>query len=195
MAYRPEFIEAFLLIADAVEELFARGMSRPVLVGGAAVELWTGSALVSGDFDFVTEHQAEFEEALLRRGFGRPHGVGQLMRGVIHPTLHIGVEVVSGPLFGGLVPDNKLALIPYEGKSLAVISVEDAIADRICQYASHEPSHQEMLEQAKVMLRIAKIGDPDYLDRRIRQETDDRYDLDFLRKQIGENASNPPHGA
>lgn len=81
MAYRPEFIEAFLLIADAVEEMFAKGLSRPVLVGGAAVELWTGSALVSGDFDFVTEHRVEFEEALLRRGFERPHGVGQLMRG------------------------------------------------------------------------------------------------------------------
>lgn len=105
------------------------------------------------------------------------------------------MEVVSGPLFGGLVPDDKLALIPYEGKALAVISVEDAIADRMGQYASHEPSNQEMLEQAKVLLRIAKIGDPAYLDKRIRQETGDSYDLDFLQKQVGENASHPPHGA
>lgn len=184
MAYRKTFIDALLLIADAVEAMAQRGISRPILVGGAAVELWTGSAVTTGDFDFVTENKEIFEELLIERGFSRPVGQAVLLRGLEHRGLKVGVEIVSGPLFDGVVPADRVALILYENGSLAVISVEDAIADRMGQYASHETSNQEMLEQAKAMLKIAKITDQDYLDRRIYKETLGSYDLGFLRSQV-----------
>ena len=59
MAHRPEFLEGLNLIVAAVEKMAGRGRPRPVLVEGAAVELWTGSAVMSGDFDLITEYQSE----------------------------------------------------------------------------------------------------------------------------------------
>ena len=39
-AYRPEFEAALRLFARASEAMHARGLQRPVLVGGAAAELY-----------------------------------------------------------------------------------------------------------------------------------------------------------
>jgi hypothetical protein len=63
--YRPEYLEALRLLADAFGDVVGAGFMRPVLVGGAAVEFYTGSAVVSGDFDVVTDAQRELEQALL----------------------------------------------------------------------------------------------------------------------------------
>jgi hypothetical protein len=52
--YRPEFVAALALLAEAFEEVVVAGFERPVLVGGAAVEFYTGGAVASGDFDVVT---------------------------------------------------------------------------------------------------------------------------------------------
>jgi hypothetical protein len=52
--YRPEIVEALNLLAAAFNDVVAAGYARPVLVGGAAVEFYTGGAVVSGDFDVVT---------------------------------------------------------------------------------------------------------------------------------------------
>jgi hypothetical protein len=68
MPFRPEFREALWLLARAIADMTARGLEPPVLVGGAAVEFYTGGAVTSGDFDLVTPHRSALEEAL------RPHG-------------------------------------------------------------------------------------------------------------------------
>ena len=48
MAYRKEFLDGLNLIAEAVAEIVALGLPSPVLVGGAVVELYTGSAVMTG---------------------------------------------------------------------------------------------------------------------------------------------------
>jgi hypothetical protein len=68
-AYRPAFEEALRLFGRASEAMKARGFLAPVLVGGAAVEIYSNSAISTGDFDIVTGRQAEFEEELQRLGF------------------------------------------------------------------------------------------------------------------------------
>jgi hypothetical protein len=68
--FRPEFIEALSLLARASDDLATKGYDRPVLVGGGAVEFHTGSAVVSGDFDFVSDEQRAFEDALISYGLG-----------------------------------------------------------------------------------------------------------------------------
>jgi hypothetical protein len=188
MEHREHFITGLSLIAEAIDEMAARGLSRPVLVGGAAVELWTSSEVVTGDFDFVTENQAVFEEILQTKGFEKPGGIGMLQRGLHHAELLIGVEVVSGRVFDGNVPDDRLVMVSFDTGSLVVISVEDAIADRMGQYASHEASNEEMLGQAVTLLRIAVEIDRDYLDRRIRVETLNSYGLKFLEERVDEHA-------
>ncbi len=54
--YRPGFEAALRLLARASEAMRARGLTRPVLVGGAAAEYYTGSMLATGDFDLCTPH-------------------------------------------------------------------------------------------------------------------------------------------
>jgi hypothetical protein len=63
-AYRSEFEAALRLFARASEAMHRRGFQRPILVGGAAAEFHTVSALTTGDFDVCTLRQPEFEEEL-----------------------------------------------------------------------------------------------------------------------------------
>src|SRR6266704_3070912 len=101
MAFRKEFVDALTLLAVAFDRVVEQGYERPILVGGGAVEFYTGGAVVSGDFDVVTDAQVVFEAALVDLGFRREDRPGHLLRGLYHPTLDVGVECVSGPLFGG----------------------------------------------------------------------------------------------
>jgi hypothetical protein len=78
MPFRPEFVEALVLVATAAERLKRRGLAAPILVGGAAVELYTGGQVTSGDFDFVSAAQAEFFAELEKVGFERPKRAGWL---------------------------------------------------------------------------------------------------------------------
>ena len=56
-AYRPEFEAALRLFARASEAMHARGFQRPILVGGAAAEFYSQSAITTGDFDLCTFRQ------------------------------------------------------------------------------------------------------------------------------------------
>lgn len=71
MPYRPEFIEALKLLGRAFDAVVARGIERPVIVGGAAVEYCTAGDIMSGDFDLTTSFQEEVEEELVNVGFER----------------------------------------------------------------------------------------------------------------------------
>lgn len=71
-SYRPEFEAALRLFAQVSEAMHRRGFRRPVLVGGAAAEFWSTSALATGDFDVCTPFQPELEEEMQGLGFVRP---------------------------------------------------------------------------------------------------------------------------
>jgi hypothetical protein len=85
--YRPQFEAALRLFARVSEAMVARGLARPVLVGGAAAEYYSGSALATGDFDVTTPSQEALEEELQHLGFVRPSGAGKSLRGWVHPDL------------------------------------------------------------------------------------------------------------
>jgi hypothetical protein len=180
--YRPEFVGALELMAEAFDEVVAAGFERPIIVGGAAVEFYTGGAVVS---------QRELEAALLRRGFERPAGPGTLLRGVHHSSLGIGVEVVSGQLFDGAADKMRVRVVSVGSSEVRLPPVEDMIADRMGQFAAPDLGDQLMLRQAIILYRIARrnLEDPldqDYLDSRIRQETLGHYDLGFLAEKADE---------
>lgn len=147
-----------------------QGYGSPVLVGGAAVEIYSNSAVATGDFDIVTAWQAEFETNLRALGFTRPTGAGVATRGWVHPELALGFEVVSSTLFSGLADRNRVRLLDLgEDGVAAIVSVEDVIADRVGQYASGTAS--DMLDQARALLRLHPEVDFGYLDERIRYES------------------------
>ena len=181
--FREDFIQGLILLASAVDSFVGRGFGHPVLVGGAAVEFYTGGAVVSGDFDFVTPWHEAFGAALEEVGFRREDRPGWLLRGYYHPELAIGVELVSGTLFDGRADRAKVRLVTVsdDGKAVPIVAVEDLIADRLGQFCSTPQGVKEMLEQAILLFNLAEMPDEDYLDRRIREETDGKFGLGFLR--------------
>ena len=178
-AYRPEFVAALRLFARVSEAMRVRGLRRPILVGGAAAEYYTTSALTTGDFDLCTFRQAELEEEMARLGFVRPAGAGQMLKGWIHPQLRLGFEVVAEtPMDGAFDPATLLLVENLDEGSFVVLSVEDLIADRMGQYASGSAS--DRLGQARTLFALHPSLDRAYLDQRIRFETGGDYDIGAL---------------
>lgn len=175
MSYRPEFEAALRLLARASEAMVARGYQRPILVGGAAAEFWSTSAVSTGDFDLCTPRQSELEEELQRLGFVKPSGPGMATRGWIHPDLVLGFEVVADVPMDGTVDAARIRLVQPVGETalFRVISVEDLIADRMGQYASG--TARDRLDQARLLLALHPDADLEYLDRRIREESGGDY--------------------
>lgn len=158
----------------------ARGFQAPVLVGGAAVEIYSLSAIATGDFDISTGAQEAFEEELQRHGFIRPSGPGMATRGWIHPELALGFEVVTATLLDGMAERERVELLDFapDGE-VAVISVEDIIADRMGQYASG--SAPDMRAQAQALFILHNEADLGYMDKRIRYESGGDYGVADLK--------------
>jgi len=187
MAHRTNFYEALIKVAQACEGMHRRGLSRPVLAGGAAVEFYTNGLVTTGDFDFVTAAQVEFEQELERVGFRRENRPGRAMRGLYHPTLNMGVEVVSSRLYEGNTDRSKVLLVDFETAdhaSLPIAPREDMIADRLGQYNSTPKGVPEMLKQAILLFTTATRMDARYLDKRIREETGGDWTLKDLEARL-----------
>ncbi len=168
--HRPELLRALALLAQLNEAMHARGLPRPILVGGAAVEYFSGSAVMTGDIDLTSPVQEELERELVALGFVKPAGVGHTL-GWLHPELRLGFEVVGTTPLDGSVDRRRLLLVSglAPGSAFAVIPIEDLIADRMGQYASG--TAPEMLRQARTLFRLHTDLDLAYLEERIRHET------------------------
>jgi len=178
--WRPEFLAALRLLGQASAGMVARGLARPVLVGGGAVEFYSGSALMTGDIDLTTPSQPELEEELRALGFVRPSGAGRSLRGWIHPDLGLGFEVVADVPMDGSPDVARVRLVDPldDAPAIRILSVEDLIADRMGQYASGTAA--EMRDQARALLGLHPGLDRDYLDRRIRTETVGEHGLEDI---------------
>jgi hypothetical protein len=179
--YRPEFEAALRLFARVSEAMVIRGLPRPVLVGGAAAEYYSQSALVTGDFDVCSPVQPELEEEFQRHGFVRPSGAGKSLRGWVHPDLGLGFEVVADVPMDGSVDAAHIVLIDSFSTDggFAIISVEDLIADRMGQYASG--TARDRIDQARSLFALNPDIDLVYLERRIRDESFGDYGIDDIK--------------
>ena len=182
LPWRSEFLDALRMLARVSEAMAARGLPRPVLVGGGAVEFYTGSAVMTGDIDVTSPVQPELEEELQKLGFIRPSGPGKSTRGWVHPEIGLGFEVVGNSPMGDTPDEVRVRLVhPIGGEpGVRLLSLEDMIADRMGQYASG--TAREMLEQARQLLPLASRANRDYLDGRIRTETMGDYGVKDLER-------------
>jgi hypothetical protein len=168
--WRPEFEAALALLASVSDALVRQGHSRPILVGGAALELYSASAYTTGDFDLVAARQDAVESELQRNGFVRPSGPGKLTRGWVHPDLQLGFEIVGSNLLDGHADRTRMRLFGIgTAGDIAVIGIEDLIADRMGQFSSG--AAPECLAQARQLRVLAPELDMAYLERRISEET------------------------
>ena len=174
--HRPELLRALALLAQLNEAMHARGLPRPILVGGAAVEYYSGSAVMTGDIDLTSPVQEELEDELVRLGFVKPEGVGHTV-GWLHPELKLGFEVVGTTPLDGNVDRRRLLLVKglASESAFVIIPVEDLIADRMGQYASG--TAPEMLRQARTLFQLHPDLDRAYLEQRIRYETGNEHGI------------------
>ena len=179
--WRPDLIASLSLLARISDSLHRRGLPRPILVGGAAAEYYTASALMTGDVDITSPIQSEVEAELLRFGFTKPEGLGHTPLGWVHPETGLGFEIVASTPMDGNIDYRRMVLIEGltpEG-AFAIIPVEDMIADRMGQFASG--TAPEMLEQARILFLLNPDLDMPYLETRIRYETGYDHGVEDLR--------------
>ena len=107
--HRPEFTRALRVLAEAFEIARGEGAAPPVIVGGAAVEDHTVSAVQSADIYLVTAEDDILAAALEAVGFRR--STPGSLRNLIYPDLLIGVDFVSGRLFDGRTDRARIELV------------------------------------------------------------------------------------
>lgn len=180
--YRPEFEAALRMLARISSEMDARGYRPPIVVGGAAVELYTHGAVNTGDFDLACGRQDILEAVMKEHGFIRPSGAGVATRGWIHPDLKLGFECVSDTLLDGMADRDMIQIVGFgPDGTVAVIAPEDMIADRMGQYASG--TAPEMLGQARALFTLCEALDMHYMAKRISEETAGTYGLQDLQTE------------
>jgi hypothetical protein len=170
MALPRPFREVVALLAAVFDEYQAATGVPAVLVGGAAVSLYTQGRYVSGDFDVVAGFDDAFDLAMKNHGFVAEHRPGHLLVGWYHPRYpSLGVQLVSGPLFDGRSDPARIKVIVAGKGHLSIAAIEDLIADRLGQFVASKGLDQSPLRQARWLARMPNL-DTAYLLRRIRQE-------------------------
>jgi len=124
IASLPDGLNKTARLVAWLQGLYGEGEDRPILVGGAAGELYTGSARSSGDIDFVGQVPAHVSQALTEAGF-RPRG-----RHWVHEQRQVFVEFTGSTV----TEDQEIALIELEGERVLAMSPEDLIVDRLASW-------------------------------------------------------------
>ena len=103
---------------------YGEDLEKPVLVGGAAVELYTGGAYTTGDLDFVGRVPPAVATALEKSGFVRRG------RHWVHEEGEIFIEFPSSSLDS----DEESVILEAEGQRILVVEPEALIADRLAAW-------------------------------------------------------------
>jgi hypothetical protein len=147
------WIQAFSEADDAV----------PVLVGGAAVELFTGGGYTTGDLDLVGPVSPELQRSLNDAGFAK-HG-----RHWIHEEAQIFIEF-PGDTLG---PDEETRDLEFDGTHVRIISLEDLVVDRLGAW-QHWQSSVDGVNALLLWRSSREKLDMARLERRTRDEGWDR---------------------
>lgn len=146
-----------------VQQLSGREEDVPVLVGGAAVGLYSGGAYTTGDLDLVGPVTVDLERGLAAAGFRREG------RHWIHEEAQVFLEFPGR----SLAPDERALWVVLRGQRLRVISLEDLLVDRLGAWQYWESSVDGV--NALLLWRVAGGGmDVDRLERRVHEEGWDR---------------------
>jgi hypothetical protein len=155
-----------------------------VLCGASAVELYTGGLWPAGDVEVLTTETRPLVAELFAAGFRwtqRPRDVG---RGLWHPELQIGIDVLEAPESPGpAVLSNILSLaVDLEATgpadknlvSLKVVGIEDLIVEQVACWLKHPTG--EAATRIQVLTGLARRGvggwlRAGYLQRRLAWET------------------------
>lgn len=108
-------------LVEWVQDLYRPEDQPPVLVGGSAVELFTGGAYVTGDLDFVGTVPAMVRKSLINAGFDKQG------RHWIHEAGQVFLEFPSAALSVGVKSVKRI----FHEHHILIVSPEDLIVDRL----------------------------------------------------------------
>ncbi len=111
-------------LASWLQSLYPPGERRPILVGGAAVELYTGGAYTTGDLDFVGSVPPAVAKSLSAAGFTR---VG---RHWVHEPAKVFLEFPGTDL----EPSPDPVELDFGGRRVSIIPIEGLLADRLAAW-------------------------------------------------------------
>ncbi len=139
------YLEALQRLALALADYHARTGDDAVLVGGAAVTLYTAGWFPSGDFDLVAASTTVFDAVMAGQGFRPEDRPGRLRIGYHHPDHPgFGFQQVSGPLFDGRAEARRLVRMEVSLTGRVTLpAIEDLIADRLGQHAIASPDRYD----------------------------------------------------
>ncbi len=118
------FKKHLLFSAWLSKELKQKNILTPIIVGGSALEIYTGGFYLTGDIDIVSPYREEIEKLLLDTGYFKKVG-----KNLISDKLGLFLEIVDEKLAGDLSKVTTIKL--KEDLEIKVIGVEDLIIDRL----------------------------------------------------------------
>jgi hypothetical protein len=132
------FLSALELLAQASARL-PFGVADPMLCGGSAVELYTGSLWPAADLEMVGSDARLLTSELFAVGFRRCDRPRHAERGLWHPDLEIGIDIIEPPATPKVAEQaNTLVVVldldpsaSMDTASLKVIGIEDLIAQQV----------------------------------------------------------------
>lgn len=137
------------------------GGDRPIMVGGGAIEFYTGIRFATGDLDLIAPDHDITVEALERLGFERPEG----KKHFVNRSVAALVDVHSSEL----QPDEEPIELIYHKVPLLVVSPEDCLTQRLISYKRHKSTldiinsflisyHQrDRIDEARLAERINSV--------------------------------------
>jgi hypothetical protein len=137
--WRTNFVEALGLLARAAARL-PFGVPDPVLSGTSAVELYSGGMWSTAVLEVLAEDAARLTAELFAVGFRWTQRPQHLGRGLWHPELQIGIDIIDRAPLGPGEPFNVLTVAVDLGTHgsadkepawLKVVGIEDAIAEQV----------------------------------------------------------------
>jgi len=129
-----------MLLIGYITDRLEKKAQHVVLVGGQAVETYTGGQFTTGDVDITTTDSKTTEEFLKSLGF---RNVSMIW---LNEQLGVAIQIVGDSLAGSFEKTRTIQTGPYNVK---VIGVEDLIVDRLSHAKLWNSSGD--LEKAKVL--------------------------------------------
>jgi hypothetical protein len=204
--WRGSFVGALQLLGQATSRL-PFGVADPVLCDASAVELYTGGLWPAGDLQVLASETQPLVAQLFAVGFRWTQRPRHLGRGLWHPELRIGADLIEGRTPLGLAERSNLLTVAVDlgltGPAdkemvwLKAVGIEELIADEAADWLADRAVTGEAATRIRVLAELAQRGVGGrlravYLQRRLAWKTNGEVALEALRPEGDiENAPAP----
>jgi hypothetical protein len=155
------------------EKLKEKGVNA-IIVGGEAIDIWTGGTFASADIDLLVESKKIAEKLLNKFGFEKKGNTLWLSK-----DLAIVIHIIESSYSGDYNKLKKMTIGKYE---IQIASPEYLIKDRLCSFKFWKDNPQSDMEKTVTLLKIFSDSiDNSYLNE-LAKENDIEDVLDEARK-------------